>query len=172
RGYSVIKLEGPLDNHFTGFLEQKNEKIQCKRVDAEALDKLIKTEASSVSVLNEDESKKLMEIFESANQQSDIKFATEALSPSDDLLTITESEQDRRMREMSKMNGFNMFGNLPMNYQTILNTNHPKAKLLIDMKEEDAKHTAEKALSLAMLSKGLLKGEKLTNYIRSEFEKL
>jgi molecular chaperone HtpG len=172
RGYSVIKLEGPLDNHFTGFLEQKNEKVQCKRVDAEALDKLIKTETTSVSVLNEDESKKLMGIFESANQQSDLKFATEALSPSDDLLTITESEQDRRMREMSKMNGFNMFGNLPMNYQTILNTNHPKAKLLIEMKEEEAKQTAQKALSLAMLSKGLLKGEKLTNYVRSEFEKL
>jgi molecular chaperone HtpG len=76
------------------------------------------------------------------------------------------------MREMSKMNGFNMFGNLPVNYQTVLNTNHPKAKSLVSEDAEHAKAVAEKALNLAMLSKGLLKGEELSQFIQSEFEKL
>jgi molecular chaperone HtpG len=172
RDYEVIKLEGPLDSHFTGYLEQHNENVQCKRVDADALDKLIKSERSEISLLNEDEAKQLLGVFESANRHSDIKFSTEALSPSDALLTITESEYDRRMREMSKMNGFNMFGNLPINYQTVLNTNHPKAKVLVSENPEQAKVVAEKALNLAMLSKGLLKGEDLSHFIQSEFEKL
>jgi molecular chaperone HtpG len=172
RGYKVLKFEGPLDNHFTGYIEQKNEKVQCKRVDADALDKLIAVESTNVALLSEDESKKLLSIFEKANQNTDIKFSTEALSPQESLITVTESEYDRRMRDMSKMNGFNMFGNMPLSYQTVLNTNHPKAKLLIENEENEALATAQKALNLAMLSKGLLKGEKLTAYIQSEFEKL
>lgn len=172
RDYEVLKLEGPLDSHFTGYLEQHNENVQCKRVDADALDKLIKSDRSEISLLNEEESKLLLSVFESANRRSDIKFSTEALSPSEALLTITESEYDRRMREMSKMNGFNMFGNLPINYQTVLNTNHPKAKILVSENAEQAKSVAEKALNLAMLSKGLLKGEDLSHFIQSEFEKL
>ncbi len=172
RDYKVLKFEGPLDNHFTGYLEQKNEKVQCKRVDADALDRLIAVETTTVALLNEDESKKLVSIFEKANQNNDIKFSAEALTPQESLLTITESEYDRRMREMSKMNGFNMFGNMPLSYQTVLNTNHPKAKLLIENEENEAVSIAQKALNLAMLSKGLLKGEKLTAYIQAEMEKL
>lgn len=172
RDYKVLKFEGPLDNHFTGYLEQKNEKVQCKRVDADALDRLIAVETTTVALLNEDESKKLVAIFEKANQNTDIKFSAEALTPQESLLTITESEYDRRMREMSKMNGFNMFGNMPLSYQTVLNTNHPKAKLLIENEENEAVSIAQKALNLAMLSKGLLKGEKLTAYIQAEMEKL
>ena len=172
RNYKVLKFEGPLDNHFTGYLEQKNEKVQCKRVDADALDRLIAVETTTVALLNEDESKKLVSIFEKANQNTDIKFSAEALTPQESLLTITESEYDRRMREMSKMNGFNMFGNMPLSYQTVLNTNHPKAKLLIENEENEAVSIAQKALNLAMLSKGLLKGEKLTAYIQAEMEKL
>jgi molecular chaperone HtpG len=172
RDYKVLKFEGPLDNHFTGYLELKNEKVQCKRVDADALDRLIAVETTTVALLNEDESKKLVSLFEKANQQTDIKFSAEALSPQESLIVITESEYDRRMREMSKMNGFNMFGNMPLSYQTVLNINHPKAKLLIENEENEAVSIAQKALNLAMLSKGLLKGEKLTAYIQAEMEKL
>ncbi len=172
KGYDVVKFEGPLDNHFTGYLERQNDKLECKRVDADALDKLIPRESSNIALLNEEESKKLLGVFEAANRNPDIKFATEALSPGDSLITVTESEQDRRMRDMSRMNGFNMFGNLPQTYTTVLNTNHPKAKKLVETSEDEAKAVAEKALNLAMLSKGLLKGERLTAFIQSEFEKL
>lgn len=172
RNYDVIKFEGPLDNHFTGYLEQKNEKLQCKRVDADALDKLIATESATVALLNEDESKQLVSVFERVNQNNEIKFKAEALSPEESLLIVTEGEYDRRMREMSKMNGYNMFGSMPMSYQTILNTNHPKAKELIGMDEESAGKVASKALNLALLSKGMLKGELLTKYVQSEMNNL
>lgn len=172
RSYDVVKLEGPLDNHFSGYLEQHNEKLQCKRVDADALDKLIPVENTTVSLLNEEESGNLLKLFEKVNAMNEIKFKTESLSPEESLLVVTESEYDRRMREMGKMNGFNMFGNLPMTYNTILNTNHPKAKQILELTPDKAEWAATKALNLAMLSKGLLKGEKLTAFIKSEMENL
>lgn len=172
KGYKVIVLEGPLDNHFTGFLEQKNEKVQCKRVDADAVDRLIPQENTETALLNEEESKQLVTIFEGVNSNNELKFITENLGTSDTLITITESEYDRRMRDMSKMNGFNMFGNLPISYNAVLNANHTVAKKLITLKEEEAKNAAQKALNLALLSKGMLKGEKLNNYIHQELQNL
>ncbi|MCY7302877.1 MAG: CHAD domain-containing protein, partial [Thermoleophilia bacterium] len=41
RGYNVLVLDGPLDSHFIGQLEQKLEKTTFKRVDAETTGKLI-----------------------------------------------------------------------------------------------------------------------------------
>ncbi|WP_257090867.1 molecular chaperone HtpG [Sphingobacterium sp. E70] len=42
KGYDVLVLDGPLDTHFTSYLEQKGgEKVQLKRVDADVIDKLI-----------------------------------------------------------------------------------------------------------------------------------
>ncbi len=172
KGYKIVKLEGPLDNHFTGYLEQHNEKVQCKRVDADAVDKLIPTETTQVSILNEEECKQLLTVFEGVNKQGDLKFITENLNPTDALITITESEYDRRMRDMSKMNGFNMFGNMPVFYNVVLNANHAKAKKIITDTIEAVKPIAEKALNLALLSKGMLKGEKLNQYITTELENL
>ena len=172
KGYKIVKLEGPLDNHFTGYLEQHNEKVQCKRVDADAVDKLIPTETTQVSILNEEECKQLLTVFEGVNKQGDLKFITENLNPTNALITITESEYDRRMLDMSKMNGFNMFGNMPVFYNVVLNANHAKAKKIITDTIEAVKPIAEKALNLALLSKGMLKGEKLNQYITTELENL
>lgn len=171
RQYEVLKLEGPLDSHFTSFLEQHNEKVHLRRVDSDALDKLIPKEASTVALLNEEESKQLLGLFEKVNTTPEIKFETAGLSPEDALLTVTESEFDRRMRDMSKMGGYAMFGQLPQTYKTILNTNHPKAKQMVTDPEGSEK-SAAKALNLAMLAKGLLKGEKLTAFVKSEMENL
>lgn len=171
RSYDILKFEGPLDNHFTGYLEQHNEKLQCRRVDSDALDKLIPKESTNVSLLSDEESKQLLGLFEQVNQNNEVKFETHGLSPEDSLITVTEGEFDRRMRDMSKMNGYNMFGSMPLSYRTVLNTNHPKAKQLLEA-GETGKEMASKALNLALLAKGLLKGEKLTAFVKSEMEKL
>ena len=172
KGYSVVKMEGPLDNHFTAYLEQHNEKLQCKRVDADALDKLIPHDRIETALLSEDQVKQLSSLFEKGNQRADLTFVSEALSVTEPLITITESEYDRRMRDMSKMNGFNMFGDMPVKYQAVLNTNHSKSKSLIELPESDAHVLVKKAIELALLSKGLLKGADLNQFIQSEFEKL
>jgi hypothetical protein len=94
------------------------------------------------------------------------------VSVSEPLITVTESEYDRRMRDMSKMNGFIMFGDMPIKYQGVVNTNHAKAKAILDMNESDAQALIKKAISLALLSKGLLKGADLNQFVQAEFEKL
>lgn len=171
KGYEVVKLEGPLDNHFTGYIEQHYENVQCKRVDADAVDRLIPQESSNIALLNDEEAKQLVTLFEGVNTNNELKFATENLNPGDALITITESEYDRRMREMSKMNGFNMFGAMPVNYRAVLNANHSKAKKLLEAGDA-GKALAARALNLALLSKGMLRGEALNSYISNELENL
>lgn len=171
RGYDVLKFEGPLDGHFTSYLERLNEKTQLRRVDSDALDKLIPKETTTVALLNDEEAGKLKALFEGVNDNNEIVFETSGLSPEDNLITVTEGEFDRRMRDMSKMGGYAMFGQLPQTYKTILNTNHPKARKLVSG-EGDVKAMASKALKLSLLAKGLLKGEKLTQFVKSEMENL
>lgn len=172
KGYDVLVLEGPLDGHFTGYLERQQEKIQCKRVDSDAPERLIKKEDAVTALLSEEQSQKLKAYFEKINKMPEIVFAAEALSTGDPLVTLTESEFDRRMRDMSKTGGFNMFGQMPVQYQAVLNTNSRTAMKLVEADEKQAEEMADKALRLAMLSKGLLKGEALTTFIKSEFGKL
>jgi molecular chaperone HtpG len=57
-------------------------------------------------------------------------------------------------------------GNLPESFNLVVNSNHPLiSKILLE--EDDAKKAemAKQAADLALLSKGMLKGEKLTAFI-------
>ena len=64
KGYDVLLLDEVIDNHFVSNLEQKNEKFQLKRVDAETASKLIDKDEKNESVLNEDDTNKLKDAFE------------------------------------------------------------------------------------------------------------
>jgi len=80
---------------------------------------------------------------------------------------ITQSEFMRRMKEQAEVGG-GMFGmgNLPESFNLVVNSNHPLiSKILLE--EDDAKKAemAKQAADLALLSKGMLKGEKLTAFI-------
>ncbi|MEQ9006562.1 MAG: molecular chaperone HtpG, partial [Ekhidna sp.] len=53
RSYDVIELTGPIDPHFINHLEQKHEKFQLQRVDADVIDKLIDKDEKKESILSE-----------------------------------------------------------------------------------------------------------------------
>ncbi|RYZ32429.1 MAG: molecular chaperone HtpG, partial [Sphingobacteriales bacterium] len=55
KGYDVLLMDGPLDTHFVGQIEQKGEKISLKRVDADVVNKLIEKDETEHLVLSEDE---------------------------------------------------------------------------------------------------------------------
>ena len=40
-GYKVAIFDGMLDSHLHNYIEQKFEKVKCKRIDAAAIDKLV-----------------------------------------------------------------------------------------------------------------------------------
>ena len=91
----------------------------------------------------------------------------EALDESDSPMSITQSEFMRRMKEQAEIGG-GMFGmsNMPESYNLIVNSNHPLiSKLLLETDTEKKNAMAKQAADLALLSKGLLKGEKLTQFI-------
>ncbi|MFT4599025.1 MAG: molecular chaperone HtpG, partial [Arenicella sp.] len=81
KGYDVLVLDEVIDNHFIGNLEQKNEKFQLKRVDADTASKLIDKDEKNESVLSEDEVTKLKEAFEGAVNKDKYTVVSEVMSP-------------------------------------------------------------------------------------------
>ena len=167
KSYEVIELEGPLVSHLISKLESDYNDIQFARVDADTIEKLIQKEDSTPSILSEKEEEKLKEIIE--NKIDDKKFSVqlESLSTNDSPFLITQSEFMRRMKEQQQLSGgMNMFGELPENYNLVVNSNHKLVGRLLNEENEDKKSELIKQfLDLALLSQGLLKGKELTNFI-------
>lgn len=173
KGYDVLKLEGILDNHFVNYIEQHFEKVKVKRIDADSIEQLIDKGTTRESVLNEEDTKKITALFESIEQPK-IKLTVKAhaLAPEDSFVAITEDEFMRRMKDMSAMQGMSMFGDMPTSYNLIINSNHPKATSLLSMDERKQKESTQQLIDLALLSKQLLQGEQLTQFINRSIENL
>ena len=84
RAYDVLKMDGQLDSHFINNLEQKVEGISLKRVDANTIDKLIDKDEKVESILSEEESTSLKELFEKTINDKNNTVTVETL-PSDEL---------------------------------------------------------------------------------------
>ena len=173
RGFDVLKLNGPLDSHLVNTLEQKLEKVQFKRVDADTPDKLIPKEEKLEAVLSEEEQKQVKEIFEKA---IDDKAYTVEVAPmaADDLpLTITRPEFMRRMRDMQANGGggMAMFGQMPEQFNASVNANHGLvAKILKTEDEEEKLSLAKQAFDISLLAQNMLTGNKLTSFINRSVE--
>ena len=168
KAYDVLLLDGPLDSHYVNFLEQKLEKTQLKRVDADTVDKIIDKDEKIESVLTKEQEEKVKTIFEGAISKANMTVSVESLSPDEMPVTITMSEFMRRMKDMSKMGGgYAMMGNMPDQFNVTINGNHPVIdKILKAKKEEKKSQLAKQAFDLAMLSQNMLTGADLTNFIK------
>ena len=168
KGYDVLVFDSPIDSHFVGYLEQKSEKTQLKRVDADVIDKLIQKEESKKLELSEEESKKAVELFEKAISRADMKVHVEPLSEQELPVTVTIDEFMRRMKDMAQTGGgMSFYGAMPDNYKVTVNGNHPLIKrILSGENEEEQQQLAKQAFDLALLSRGLLTGNELTNFVK------
>lgn len=169
RSYSVLKFDTVIDDHFVNFLEQKLEKVQLKRVDADTVDKLIDKDENIESVLSEDETQKVKDIFEQAANNAQMTVAVESLNPADLPVTITKNEFMRRMKDMARTGGggMMMMGNMPEQFDLTVNGNHPLiGKILRAKKAEKKQQLAKQAYDLAMLSQNMLTGNDLTQFIK------
>jgi len=167
RGYDVLLMESPIDNHFMQHLEMKLEKVSFKRVDADVLDKLIAKEDAAKHQLTEDEAKAVKEVFEKAINNSNMQVEVESL-PADELpVTITMEEWMRRMKDMARMGGggMNFYGSLPDTYKVAVNGNHKLVQRILATDSEHQVQLAKQAFDLALLSQGLLKGADLTAFV-------
>jgi molecular chaperone HtpG len=172
KGYDVLLLDEVIDNHFVSNLEQKNEKFQLRRVDADTASKLIDKDEKNESVLSEDDTNKLKEVFEGAIDKEKYTINPEIMSPTDSFITITRSEWERRMSEMGGMGGMQMFGQMPEKYTIAVNTNHPLASKVLKSKGESQTELLSQAINLAKLSQNLLTGKELSDFVKAQYATL
>ncbi|OCX50224.1 molecular chaperone HtpG [Mucilaginibacter sp. PPCGB 2223] len=167
KGYDVLLMNSPIDNHFVSQLEQKLEKTAVKRVDADVIDKLINKADTPAHALTEEQSTKVKAIFEKAITKPNMKVEIESLSPDELPVTVTMDEFMRRMKDMAAMGGgMSFYGSLPDNYKVSINGNHKLiSRILNDENEEEQTALARQAFDLALLSQGMLTGAELTDFV-------
>ena len=173
KGYNVLLLDGILDAHFISTLEQKYGDCQFARVDSASIDKLIeKEEESKESKLNDEQKESVKKAFEEIIDMTSFNVEFSNLSETDAPVEVIQNEFMRRMKEMSAMNGMSMWGGMPDSYTLMLNANNPVIAGLVDKNEEEQKNTIHQLYDLARLSKNLLKGKDLNEFVKRSFVEL
>jgi molecular chaperone HtpG len=172
RGYDVLLLDGVIDSHFVNVIEQKFDKSKFTRVDADIIDKLILKEDAMPSKLSEEQQKELKPVIEKYVEKEKFTVQFESMSENDQPFLITQPEYMRRMKDMSAMGGgMSFYGSIPDSYNLVINSNHPLVTKIMEEKDEAQQASLIKqATDLAMLSQNLLKGEKLTEFIKRSVE--
>ncbi|HKL91214.1 MAG TPA: molecular chaperone HtpG, partial [Allomuricauda sp.] len=173
KGYEILLLDSPIVSHLMQKLETSKENLSFVRVDADHVDNLIKKEDTAISKLSEEEKDSLKADLEKVISDKGYTIQMEAMESSASPFIITEPEFMRRMKEMQQTGGGGMFGmgNMPDMYNLIVNTNHELVSDILNTKTaKKRERLINQSLDLARLSKGLLKGEELTNFIARSYD--
>ncbi len=167
RGYDVLLMNSPIDNHFISQLERELEKTALKRIDSDVMDKLIEKDAPIEMVLNEAQQKNVQEVFSKAITQPGMELSIESLSPDELPVTVTMDEWMRRMKDMAALGGGSMgfYGAMPDRYKVAVNGNHPLIQRILSADEGQKEKLARQAFDLALLSQGMLSGEALSAFV-------
>ncbi len=135
KGYSVLEMNGQLDVHAIGQLEQKFEKSRFTRVDGDTIDNLIRKADANQVALDEEQKNALREVFKSQLpkvEKAEFYVTFEALGETANPVILTQSEYMRRMREMSAMQpGMSFYGEMPDSFNFVLNTDHALVKKVL-----------------------------------------
>ena len=174
KGYSVLMLDGILDAHFISTLEQKYGDCQFARVDSASIDKLIeKEDESKESKLNDEQKADIRKAFEEIIDKVTFNIEFSNLGEDDAPVEVIQNEFMRRMKEMSAMGGgMQMWGSMPDSYTLMLNVNNPVIAGILNKDEETQKNTIKHLYDLARLSKNLLKGKDLNEFVKRSFVEL
>ncbi|UTW66907.1 molecular chaperone HtpG [bacterium SCSIO 12643] len=172
KGYDVLVFDTPLTPHYVQFLETKLENASFVRVDSDTIDKLIKKDEEVASNLSEDQEKELKEVVEQLVDKQSYTVQFEALTENDAPVIITQPEFMRRMKDQQAMGGGMMgMSNFPDMYNLVVNANHPlTSKILVEVDADKKSSLAQQAIDLALLSQNLLKGEKLSAFLKRSVE--
>ncbi|MPN22994.1 Chaperone protein HtpG [bioreactor metagenome] len=186
KGYDVLMMDGQLDVHWVGLLEQKSGKIRFVRVDSDTVEHIIEKEEKTSVELSEKEKENLTEAIKSQLpkiNKTEFNVDFKSLGENTRPVQITQDEFSRRMKEMSAMQpGMAFYGEMPDMFQLVLNMDHPIARQLLNDTKDKSKEEAtalasgntklKQVIDLALLSNGMLKGEALNNFIKRSVEML
>lgn len=179
KGYNVLMMDGLLDAHFISAYEQKmsegDDKTMFARVDSNTIDKLIvKDDKEAASGLDDKQKETVKAAFEKVidKVKFNVEFSNEGAEAAP--VEVTQNEWMRRMKEMEQMGGgpMSFYGSMPDSYTLMLNTNSPVITGLLDKDEATQEATIRQIYDLALLSKNLLKGKDLSEFVKRNLEKL
>ncbi len=184
KGYDILIMDGQLDVHWMGLLEQKLGKTRFVRVDSNTADLLIEKEDTAKVDLSDKQKENLTEVVKSqlpVMEKTEFNVEPKAFDANTKPVQITQNEFSRRMKEMSAMQqGMAFYGEMPDMFQVVLNVEHPLIKQLIteieDKEKEEltayaaANTKLKQMIDLALLSNGMLKGEALSDFVKRSYE--
>lgn len=184
KGYDVLLMDGQLDTHWMGLMEQKSEKTRFVRVDSDTIEHIIEKEETAKVELTDKQKENMTEAVKSqlpTIEKTEFNVDFKALGENARPIQVTRDEFSRRMKEMAAMQQqMAFYGEMPDTYQIVLNVEHPLIKTLIDESENKEKdeliaqvssdNRLKQLVDLALLSNGMLKGEALSNFVKRSFE--
>ena len=145
KGYDVLLMDGELDVHAMSQYEQKSygdgsddkqQMIRFVRVDSDVIENIIQKEDKAKVELSENDENALRYAFESQLPKTDkTNYAVSLEAVSADALPVflTQNEFMRRMKEMSvHQQGMSFYGNMPDQYNLVINTANDKVKALLE----------------------------------------
>ena len=145
KGYDVLLMDGELDVHAMSQFEQKSygdgsddkkQMIRFVRVDSDVIENIIQKEDKAKVELTENEENALRYSFETLLPKTDktrYDVSLEAVSADALPVFLTQNEFMRRMKEMSiHQQGMSFYGNMPDQYNLVINTANNKIKTLLE----------------------------------------
>ncbi len=151
KGYDVLEMNGPLDNHYINWYESKNQNVRFVRVDSDVIEKLIQKEDHIAMSLTDAQQEIMRPVFESQlpkDEKITYNISFEPMSADEAPVVITQNEFMRRMKEMAKVSGGGMsqfYGQMPDNFTIAVNGNHP---IVIDILGNVEKEYGDKLKSI------------------------
>lgn len=184
KGYDVLLMDGQLDVHWIGLMEQKLEKTRFVRVDSDAIEHIIEKEDNTKVALTDKQKESLTDAVKSQLplvDKTEFSVDFKQLGETSKPIQITRNEFSRRMKEMAAMQQqMAFYGEMPDTCQVLLNVQHPYIKELIASSEGKEKeeliaqvssgNKLKQMVDLALLAAGMLKGEALNSFVKRSFE--
>ena len=167
-GKDAVILKHNIDSAFISHLEQKDQTIQFKRIDAD-----LSEELREEGETDEETAKALAEVFRTSLKNDKLEIKVENLKNEKVAAMLTLSEESRRMQDMMKM--YNMYGMDPSMFGSqetlVLNAKHPLVQYVA--KNKDSQNTpviCEELYDLAMISHKQLSPEGMTRFVQRSNE--
>ncbi len=170
QGLEAVILNTNLDNPFISYLESYETGVHFNRIDSDLADTLKDTDQAEDEATKAHE-EKLQNIFKTALNNDKLTVKAETLKNSAISAVVLQSEQSRRMSDMSKMFGDMGMGSVFASEETlVLNRNNQLVQALLQMEENPAKADdmtliCKHIYDLAMLSHRPLEPEAMFQFI-------
>ena len=165
KGYDVLVMDGELDVHCMSQAEQRSasavekegekpQTLRFVRVDSDTIENLIRKKEAEKDTYTDEQKEGLRKAFEGLlpSDADKLRYYVSCEAAAKDALPVflTQNEFMRRMKEMAAhQQGMAFYGQMPDQYNLVVNTNHPLIQELVGKEtaeqiQEEVEKPAEK----------------------------